>query len=144
MDFTIRELQEADIENGLLETLENLYDDTEEMDPVQIKEILGERSDANVLTLVALTQENQVIGTVSLILERKFAHGGAYAGHLEDCITRKGYEGQGVGKALVAAIINKAREHGCYKVILDCDQKNMGFYAKNGFKPKEQQMRLDL
>lgn len=29
---------------------------------------------------------------------------------------------------------------GCYKVILDCKESNMGFYEINGFVPKERQM----
>ncbi len=31
---------------------------------------------------------------------------------------------------------------GCYKVILDCSEKNEGFYAKLGFQRKELQMAL--
>jgi GNAT superfamily N-acetyltransferase len=33
-----------------------------------------------------------------------------------------------------------AKAQGCYKVILDCDEKNQGFYEKLGFKKKEVQM----
>jgi len=31
---------------------------------------------------------------------------------------------------------------GCYKIILDCNDKNVGFYQKCGFKQKEIQMAL--
>lgn len=28
---------------------------------------------------------------------------------------------------------------GCYKIILDCKESNVGFYQKSGFEPKERQ-----
>ena len=35
-----------------------------------------------------------------------------------------------------------AQAHKCYKVILDCNEKNQGFYEKLGFKKKEIQMAV--
>jgi glucosamine-phosphate N-acetyltransferase len=47
-----------------------------------------------------------------------------------------------VGKLLLAALTDLARQRGCYKVILDCSEDNVEFYTKCGFKRKEVQMAL--
>ena len=69
-----------------------------------------------------------------------------------------------MGKALLDALVAKARALGCYKarccyeqetwvasadlrarqVILDCSEDNQAFYAKCGFTRKEVQMALYL
>jgi len=38
-------------------------------------------------------------------------------------VTREGFEGNGVGKALMNAAIEEAKNCGCYKIILDCDNE---------------------
>lgn len=41
---------------------------------------------------------------------------------------------------LIAALIDVAKQKGCYKVILDCAEKNAAFYEKCGLTRKEIQM----
>ncbi len=64
--------------------------------------------------------------------------------HVEDVVTRQGYESQGIGKALIKRAVDFAKENGCYKVILNCNEGNVGFYEKQGFKRHDIGMRLDL
>jgi glucosamine-phosphate N-acetyltransferase len=40
----------------------------------------------------------------------------------------------------VNALVEEANERQCYKVILDCDEANVGFYEKAGLVRKEVQM----
>jgi len=50
-----------------------------------------------------------------------------------------------LGKKLVCELRRRAlHELGCYKVILDCDDKNVKFYTKCGFFPKERMMAAYL
>lgn len=41
-------------------------------------------------------------------------------------------------------LVNKSEILGCYKVILDCDEKNVQFYSKCNFAKKGVQMAIYL
>jgi predicted N-acetyltransferase YhbS len=85
-----------------------------------------------------------VIGTASLLVEQKFIHQGGMVGHIEDVSVRLGYEKRGIGTALVRHATEQARKLGCYKVILDCSEHLIPFYAALGFRCHAVQMRTDL
>lgn len=96
-----------------------------------------------VYTYVAV-HNDKVIGTATLVIERKFIRRGGLCGHIEDVAVHPDHQKHGVGKALVKRLISLAKFRGCYKVILDCEPKVAGFYQKLGFKESEKHMRLDL
>ena len=146
-NFIIREIEQADLEKGFFQTLSNLAmvgrirDDLE-----QAKKILQEiKSYPLYKIFVAVKNDDaEIIGSITLLIEQKFIHDGGKSGHIEDVVTRKDYEGIGVGSALVSAALAFAREKNCYKVILDCSEKNVRFYEKIGFRRNEISMRYDL
>ena len=88
--------------------------------------------------------ENEIVGAITLLIEQKFIHSGGKVAHIEDVVARKGFQGQRIGSALVKTAIKQAKKEGCYKAILDCEEKNIPFYKKCGFKVWEREMRLDL
>jgi glucosamine-phosphate N-acetyltransferase len=147
INFIIREIQQADLENGFFKTLSNLAilgkirDDLE-----QAKKILQEIMSYPLCKIFVAVKndDTEIIGSITLLIEQKFIHDGGKSGHIEDVVTRKGYEGKGVGSALVAAALAFAREKNCYKVILDCSEKNVPFYEKVGFRRNEISMRYDI
>lgn len=146
-NFIIREIEQADLEKGFFQTLSNLAmlgrirDDLE-----QAKKILQEiKSYPLYKIFVAVKNDDaEIIGSITLLIEQKFIHDGGKSGHIEDVVTRKEYEGIGVGSALVSAALAFAREKNCYKVILNCSEKNAPFYEKIGFRRNEISMRYDL
>ncbi len=93
---------------------------------------------------VAIHDDGKIVGTITLVVEQKFLRDGALAGHLEDVAVREGYEWQGIGGWLVAHAVSQAKQLWCYKVILDCNEKLLGFYAKYGFQAKEICMKMYL
>jgi glucosamine-phosphate N-acetyltransferase len=95
-------------------------------------------------TFVAVAGDGLVIGATTLLVEQKFIHRGGLVGHIEDVVVRKGHEGKGVGGSVVRAAVEKARELGCYKVILDCKADLVDFYKKLGFSEHDVGMRIDL
>jgi glucosamine-phosphate N-acetyltransferase len=146
ISFLVRRIKEADFENGFFETLSNLTTVGDirfnEYRMEIINRILG---DQNYIIIVAEEQENHtIIGTATLLIEQKFIHNGGRVGHIEDVATRAGFEGIGVGKKIIQKLIEISKELQCYKIILDCDNKVIGFYEKLGFKKKAVMMRLDL
>jgi len=94
LKYTIREFEEEDLEpeKGFLETLSNLSR-ADYLPLEDLKEIFREvKEKENSYIFVAVSNDNQIVGMVKLIIERKFAYGGSRAGHIEDVVVRKGFE----------------------------------------------------
>jgi glucosamine-phosphate N-acetyltransferase len=147
MSFTIREIEENDFDKGFFETLSNLstlggINTNEVLKKEIIKEIITNKD--YVIIISEDIKSREVIGTATLFIEQKFIHNGGKVGHIEDVTTRKGYEGNGVGREIIKKLITISQERGCYKIILDCDEKVSEFYEKIGFKKKAIMMRFDL
>lgn len=105
-------------------------------------EIYTKRLLSNTSTYVYV-KNGEIIGTISYILEHKFLHGGLVC-HIEDLVVQEGSRGKGTGGELVIFVENKAKELGCYKIILNCSIENRLFYEKLGFVGHEQGMRKNV
>ena len=90
------------------------------------------------------TENDTIVGTITLLVEQKIARGGALCGHLEDVSVHTNHQGKGIGGKLITRVVEKARELGCYKAILDCNDTHVGYYEKFGFRKVENCMRIDL
>ena len=53
-------------------------------------------------------------------------------GHVEDIVVHKDYRKLQFGRFIIEQLKHIGRETGCYKVILDCSEKNVPFYQKCG------------
>ncbi|HZE78557.1 MAG TPA: GNAT family N-acetyltransferase [Nitrososphaeraceae archaeon] len=146
INFTVREIEELDLQNGFFQTLLNLTEVGEiESDYERAKKIFKEvKSWPFYRIFVAVKDDGEILGSTTLLVERKFVHNGGKVGHIEDVATKKEYEGMGIGSALVNRSVEFAKANKCYKVILDCSEKNISFYEKLGFKRHEVSMRYDF
>jgi glucosamine-phosphate N-acetyltransferase len=77
-------------------------------------------------------------GTV--FVERKFVHANGLVGHIEDIVVNEKYRKLKFGKIIIEQLKVIGKTKGCYKIILDCEEKNIKFYEKCGFKQKEVEM----
>jgi len=149
MNFIIRQLEEADFSDnsGFVETMANMSD-VGDLDFNQLKTIWQKAKQQEAYFFVAASQEedskNQIIATVKLLIEPKYFYGGKAAGHIEDVVTRKGFEGNGLAKVLLKEAIKTAEKNNCYKIILDCSKELTTFYEKIGFKEYSICMRLNF
>lgn len=84
----------------------------------------------------------EIIGCATLIIEQKMIHNCAKVGHIEDVFIREQYRKKGYGTILVNYLKSVAKENGCYKVILDCNEDFKGFYWNCGFESKNIQMSV--
>jgi glucosamine-phosphate N-acetyltransferase len=141
MDLVIGDLEPRDLTSCFLDTLSSLAQVT--LTPSDAEEILSERRQAGIRTYVARAGD-EVVGTASLLMERKFIHGGGRVGHIEDVAVRRGFQKQGIGAALVRHATEQARQLGCYKVILSCFEQVAPFYEELGFRRHDIGMRIDL
>mmetsp|Transcript_8575 Transcript_8575/g.27341 ORF Transcript_8575/g.27341 Transcript_8575/m.27341 type:complete len:199 (-) Transcript_8575:166-762(-) len=80
-----------------------------------------------------------LLGVGSIFIEQKYIHGGGKVGHIEDVVVWESERGRGIGRQVVEALMALAKEHGCYKVILDAAEVNKGFYESCGLTKKESQ-----
>ncbi|MEW6043478.1 MAG: GNAT family N-acetyltransferase [Thermoproteota archaeon] len=141
-EIIIRKITESDIDNGFLESLDSLRK-ASDLDKQKAKFILNEiGKNPNHIIFVA-TQNGRVIGSTTLLIEQKFIHGGGKVGHIEDVVVSAKYQGKGVGESIIKFVLDYAKEQGCYKTILDCDDKVKPFYEKLGFKMHSNGMRYD-
>lgn len=85
-----------------------------------------------------------ILAAGTLLIEQKFIHGGAVVGHIEDVVVAEKARGLGLGRQMIEHLVQKAKDHGAYKVILDTKEATTGFYSKLGFHQKEVQMRYDI
>ncbi|KAG7194622.1 Glucosamine-phosphate N-acetyltransferase-like protein [Scheffersomyces spartinae] len=77
--------------------------------------------------------QGKVVATGCLVVERKAIHQCGKVGHIEDIAVCKLQQGKGLGLVLIQGLTAIAEKEGCYKVILDCSDHNVGFYNKCGY-----------
>ncbi|RAH42674.1 glucosamine 6-phosphate N-acetyltransferase [Aspergillus brunneoviolaceus CBS 621.78] len=133
--YTIRPLRRSDYQRGYLDVLRVL---------TTVGAITAAQWDARYDWIAARNDEyyllvicdgtGRVVGTGSLIVERKFIHALGMVGHIEDIAVDKDQQGKKLGLRLIQALDFVAEKVGCYKTILDCSESNEGFYLKCGFK----------
>ena len=141
-EIIIREIEEDDLENGFLETLDFLRN-ASDLDKNKANEILKKiKQNPNHIIYVAIDNK-KIVGSTTLLIEQKFIHDGGLVGHIEDVVVRKDYEGKGIGIKLVTSLLERAKEKNCYKTILDCKDDVKQFYERIGFKRESNGMRYD-
>jgi len=141
-EIIIREIEEKDLENGFLESLDFLSK-ASNIDRDEARDILKKiNHDPNHIIHVAI-DDNKIVGSTTLLIEQKFIHEGGLVGHIEDVVVRKDYEGKGVGIKLIRSLLAYAKEKNCYKTILDCKDDVKPFYEKIGFHEESNCMRYD-
>lgn len=86
--------------------------------------------------------EGRVVATGSMVVEKKTVHNLSQVGHIEDVAVAKDQQGKKLGSHVIQALIKIGDALKCYKSILDCSEKNEGFYVKNGFRRAGLQMAL--
>lgn len=142
----IRELRKTDLNNSFFTLLAQLSGQLTSYD----SDILWNEytKNPNHITFVDEIKEAgkpaSIVATSSILIESKFLHCGSKVGHIEDVVVDKDARGSGLGQKMVEHCIEYAKEKGCYKVILDCSNKNVPFYINCGMYLSENSMRIDL
>ena len=145
----IRKLQEEDVlfDSDFIRILEQLSSSDDSLCDYGIlwDQYDNQTNSLPVYTHVIVAVDNDVVvGTGSLIIERKFLRGGGIVGHIEDVVVDKTVRATGVGRMIVNRLVEIARENSCYKAVLNCSEDNVPFYGKCGFHCSGHEMRIDL
>lgn len=143
MGYTIRKIRKEDINEKYFELLSTLteapYPGQGEIEKMY-KYIEDHKETYNVSVIVS--SDGEVVGTGTLLIEKKFIRSLGSVGHIEDIVVSKSHQGKGLGKMMINHLTEKAGEKNCYKVILACSEENQKFYEKCGFKKKEVMMAI--
>ncbi|QLH08543.1 GNAT family N-acetyltransferase [Candidatus Nitrosotenuis sp. DW1] len=141
-DITIRKIEEGDLSSGFLESLDSLKT-ASSLSSEKAREILKKiKANPDHVIFVAVLND-KIVGSTTILIEQKFIHDGGRVGHIEDVVVSKEHEGKGIGFKIMQAALEYARAQGCYKTILDCDDKVKPFYERLGFKRHSNGMRFD-
>lgn len=132
--YTFRPLRSDDFSNGHLHPLRDLAYIGQVDEAAWNKRFAYMTSCPETYFVLVITDDNdQIVGTGTLVAERKFLFETGIQGHIEDVAIVKSHQGQGLGLALLNALSHVAAQIGCYKTILDCSAKNVKFYEKCGY-----------
>lgn len=106
---------------------------------------IREQSDTYAIKIEA-TQDEQVIGWAFLVIIQNGRHIEPY-GLLENVYVESAYRGQGFGTQLINAVINEAKQRGCYKVLATSRYAKAdvhALYKKVGFEDWGKEFRMNL
>ncbi|KAI9483475.1 MAG: acyl-CoA N-acyltransferase [Benjaminiella poitrasii] len=140
--YTLRALRSNDYERGFLDVLAVLTEvgnHTKKEFEEQFKYLKQHNHEYHTITITD-DSKNQVVAVGTIFVERKFVHKNGLVGHIEDIAVRNNQQGKKLGLRIIQALKYIGAKRGCYKVILDCSEKNVPFYEKCGFKQKEVEM----
>ncbi|CAN3475503.1 hypothetical protein DICA0_C10902 [Diutina catenulata] len=131
--YTFRRVQKSDYQNNYLETLKGLtvVGDIPQAHFDQTIDFWNQ-SPHVYNNMVVTDAGGRVVATGNLVVEQKMIHHCGRVGHIEDIAVSADQQGKQLGKLLISSLLEIARREKCYKVILDCDPKNVGFYEKCG------------
>lgn len=137
--MNLRRIENNDYYKDYLLLLEQLtIVEKEKINYEQFKNFVKNLSNNHII--IVIEDNNKIIGSGTLLIENKVIHNMGLVGHIEDIVIHNNYRKQGLGKKIIDELINISIQSNCYKIILDCNEKNSNFYKKSGFTKKEIQM----
>ncbi|KXS17100.1 acyl-CoA N-acyltransferase [Gonapodya prolifera JEL478] len=140
--YLLRPLQPTDYEKGFLECLGHLTT-VGEITKAQFMDrfaYLKQHNYEYFTIVIENVQTSRIAAAGTVMVERKFIHQNGLVGHIEDIVSHPDARGKNLGKAIIDALKHIGASVGCYKIILDCSEKNIPFYVKCGFSKQEYEM----
>ena len=139
MELRIREADQSDVENGLLETFIEGYRYHQKGRPDIFADVTEEDLKKDLLSnferlkTIVLTEDGSIAGYLSYMFKehqtRKM--------EVDQLVVREGCRGKGYGKMLMEEAEKIARESGCNRVELNCwlfNENALAMYEHIGFK----------
>ena len=144
-NIQVKELEDHHLINSFFDTLSNLTEIGIDVYNKEFSRKIFEKIKKvdNIKIFVAI-KDSDIVGSITALIEQKFVHNGGKICHIEDVVTRKGFEKLGIGSILVEKVLELAIQEKCYKVILNCSEYNSKFYEKLGFYKHDLGMRYNI
>ncbi|CAI2175611.1 14581_t:CDS:2 [Funneliformis geosporum] len=142
-NLKLRPLAKDDFNKGIFSCLEQLsiIGDVSQQKFVERFEELKNAYGYYIIVIEEKDQE-KIVGLGTLFVEMKFLRNFGKAGHIEDIVVHISQRKMNLGRRIIEQLIHLGKELGCYKIILNCNEKNIPFYEKCGLALKDVQMTL--
>jgi GNAT superfamily N-acetyltransferase len=144
---TVREASEKDIPR-ILELYQQLAFDPSTEAPVPAHEeclrIFSGMCAVPGYSLLVAEEDGEVTGTAVLAILPGFSHGGSPFALVEYVVVEEQKRSRGTGKVLMEYAMSRAREAGCYKIMLTSDKRREEahrFYESLGFEASAEGFR---
>jgi GNAT superfamily N-acetyltransferase len=98
-------------------------------------------------TLYVAEQGGAVVGSFALLVMDNLGHLGAPSAIVEDVVVTPALHGRGIGQGMMQFALGRAREKGCYKLMLSSNAKRErahAFYESLGFDRHGFSFRIDI
>ncbi|KAH8764072.1 glucosamine 6-phosphate N-acetyltransferase [Hyaloscypha finlandica] len=142
--YIARPLQRTDFNEGHLDVIRDLAYVGDITEDLWIERFDLMRNCKGTYYVVVIVDENRVggkiVGTGTLMVEKKFLFKLATQGHIEDIAIKSDQQGKKLGLRLIEALDYVAEKVGCYKNILDTSEGKEGFYNKCGYEKAGSEM----
>jgi glucosamine-phosphate N-acetyltransferase len=142
--YIIRELEENDFEKYMILMFEFTnyeYKITKETFCEKLNSM--KKNNYNKIIILYSSDNNELMGCGTIIKLEKLHNNPI--GQIEDVIVSEKYRGLGLGKLIIESLVNIGlNEFKCYKIILNCLEKNIGFYKKSGFEIAGVEMKYSM
>lgn len=126
----------ADELDELLALYRMLNPDDPRLDPEEVADLWDEMLADEDLDVVVVEHDDRLVATCLLSVTKNLTRGARPFALVENVVTHEDYRGEGFGSQCVEGAVDRARERGCYKVMLltGTDQEwKHAFYESCGF-----------
>ena len=147
---TVRQATEEDI-GRILELYRQLAITTSQAELLQspsaddYRRVFAEISNYTGCELLVAEEQGEIIGTIVLLIVPNLSHRASPWALVENMVVDEGHRRQGVGKLLMDYAIARAKEAGCYRIVLTSDKRRGDahkFYQSLGFEASSHGFRL--
>jgi GNAT superfamily N-acetyltransferase len=146
-DFCIRAATEADLGGVLALYGQPDLDNGITLSPADGAAIFARFARYPSYTLYVADMDGAIIGTFALLVMDNLGHLGAPSAIVEDVAVDPRHQSKGIGAAMMAFAVDRAREADCYKVMLSSNarrERAHAFYESIGFVRHGFSFRLEL
>lgn len=140
--MNIRELTTSDFSSEYFNLLNQLSNSIDSISFDSFTNFINNLNDNHKVFVIEDSENKKIIGSGTVLIEDKLIHNLGRAAHIEDIVIDLNYRKNGVGKMLIDYLVEYSKNKNCYKIILDCQDKNILFYQKCGFDVKGVQMHV--
>jgi len=130
-NFILRNIEYDDYDKGYMDLM---FEFTNYQYPITKENFINFiDTQKNYKTIVIYSEkEKRIIGAGTIIIVHKIHNNPI--GQIEDVIIGEKYRKNGFGKQIIEKLIDIGKnEYKCYKIILNCLEKNIKFYENCGF-----------
>lgn len=143
MNYFVRKLNKSDYNKNYFELLKQLTSiDPNKISKSNFNKMLEGLGKKHLIYVIEDLKKNIIIGSITILVEKKIIHNLGTVIHIEDVVIHKDYRKKGLSNKLINLSKEIAKKNKAYKIILNCSDSLELFYNKHGFKKKNIQMAL--